>query len=107
MWVEKACFSKKKKMFTNGLIIGLPLEASVEKLVYGVETYWLSGKEKLLGAAISKEGHVDNVLGKDLSLLIFLKKGAIIKSVSYYQLHRKNSPYLLNDPCTFDSSVMN
>ena len=30
--------------------------------VHGVETHWLSGKEKVLGTEVSKEGHADSVL---------------------------------------------
>ena len=37
-------------MFTNGLNLGLPLQA------------WVSGKEKVPGAAFNKEGHTDNLL---------------------------------------------
>ena len=33
-------------MFTNGLNVGLPQQVSEEKTVHGMETHWLSGKEK-------------------------------------------------------------
>ena len=49
----KVCFSKK--MFTNGLNMGLPLR----EFVNGVTIYQLSGKE-VSGAVVSK-GHADNV----------------------------------------------
>ena len=45
------CLSQK--MFTNGLNIGLSPWALMKMTIYGEETYWLSGKEKVLGAAIS------------------------------------------------------
>ena len=54
-----------KKTFTNGLNMGLPLQARGEKTVYGVETYWLSGKENILGATVSKESHADDILGHE------------------------------------------
>ena len=52
-------------MFTNGLNLSLPLRSWVEKTVNGVETHWLSCEEKVLGAAINKEGHADSVLGHE------------------------------------------
>ena len=48
-------------MMTNGLNMGLPLWNWVKKIVHWVETYWLHGKEKVLGAAFSK-GDADNLL---------------------------------------------
>ena len=53
--------------------MSLPWWTQVEKKVHGAETRWLSGKEKVPGAAVSKEGHADSLL-KDLLLLISLKK---------------------------------
>ena len=69
----EACFSKKK-MFTNGLNMGLTLWAWTEKTVHGIETHWLSCKEKVLGATDSKEYRVESSgTEKDSSLLISLK----------------------------------
>ena len=45
-----------KKMFTNGLNIGLILWAFVKNTVHRVEAHWLFGKENILGATVSKEG---------------------------------------------------
>ena len=39
-----------KTMFT----IGLPLWVRIEKIIYRVEILWLSGYEKVLGAAVKK-----------------------------------------------------
>ena len=50
-------------MFANGLNMALPQWTWVEKTLHGVESHWLSGKEKVLGIAASKEGHGDSVLG--------------------------------------------
>ena len=63
-------------MFTNGLNIGLALQGWVEKRVHGVETYWLSGKENVLGAVFIKKGHTDYFLEheKDSSVRISQKK---------------------------------
>ena len=41
--------SLDQKMFTNGLNVGLPLQAWVKKTVHGVETWWLSSKEDIPG----------------------------------------------------------
>ena len=30
-----------------------------KKIVHGVETYWLPGKEKVSGAVVNQEGHAD------------------------------------------------
>ena len=62
----------KKYVLVNEILssIGLP-QAWVEKAVHGMKTHWLSGKEKVLGAAVSKEG---DGIWKNPVLLIFLKK---------------------------------
>ena len=57
---EEAYFNQK--MFTNQLNIGLPQQARVEMTVHGMETHWLSCKEKVSGSAVSKEGHADMLL---------------------------------------------
>ena len=44
------------KIFTNGLDLGLPLWAWDEKAVHE-----FSGKEKVLGVVVRKEGHVDTL----------------------------------------------
>ena len=62
---QETCFSQK--IFANGQNMGLPLWAWVEKTVYGVETHWLFGKEKIPGTAVSKEGHADNLLKNERS----------------------------------------
>ena len=58
---REVCSSQKT--FTNGLIIGLPQWAWVEKIIHGVEAHWLSCKEKVPGVAVSKDGHADRLLG--------------------------------------------
>ena len=52
-------------MFTNDFNMSLPPWAQVKKIVDGMKTYWLSGKEKTPGTAVSKEGHADSVLGHE------------------------------------------
>ena len=54
----EACFSQK--IFTNWQHMALSLWAWVQKTVCGVET--LSGKEKISGAIVSKEGYADSLL---------------------------------------------
>ena len=54
-----------KKVFTNKLNITLPLQAWVENTVSGVKIHWLSSKEKVLGAAVSKDSHADSLLGDE------------------------------------------
>ena len=56
----KACFSKK--VFTNRLNMGLPQLAWIKRIVDGLETQWLSGKENILGTMVNKEGYADNPL---------------------------------------------
>ena len=53
------CF---KNDFTNELNKILQLGTWDEKTVYGGETQWLSGKEKVINAAVSKNGHADSFL---------------------------------------------
>ena len=55
---REACFSQR--MFTNELVIGLPLWVWIKKTVYGEKIHWLSGKEKVPGAAVSKKEDADN-----------------------------------------------
>ena len=45
--------------------MGFPQRICVEKTVHGVEMHWLSDKEKVPGVAVSKEGHVDSLLGHE------------------------------------------
>ena len=45
-----------KKTFTNRQNMGMPLLTWVKNTVDGVETYWLSGKEKVPG----EEGYADS-----------------------------------------------
>ena len=60
---------------------------TVEKTVHEMETHWLSGKEKVLGAAASKEDHADCFgTWKGPSVLISLRKCATVNSASYYQI---------------------
>ena len=61
----EAYFSQR--IFSNGLNMGLPIQAWVDKSVHRVETYWLSGKEKVPGTAISKEGHADSFLRHEMT----------------------------------------
>ena len=64
-----------------------------------VATHWLSGKEKVPGAVVSKEGHNDNLLNTKGPITIdFLEKDATVNSASYCQI----SPYLLIDPCILE-----
>ena len=52
----------------------------MEKLVKGVEIHWLAGKEKVLGAVVSKRGHPDSLLGyQRLINTDFLEKGGHCK----------------------------
>ena len=87
------------KMFTNGLNMGLLL-TSQSKRQSIVETHWLSGKEIVLGAAVSKDHAV--IVFWDIKGPIagnFLEKFATVNSVSYCLLFMQNSTYLLNVPC--------
>ena len=57
---KEKCFSQK--IFTNELNMGLPLRINVKKIIKGVEIRWLSSKEKVPGAVVSKEGNTDSLL---------------------------------------------
>ena len=43
--------------------MGLPLWTWAKKTVHGVKTHWLSSKEKVPGAIVSKEDNADSLLG--------------------------------------------
>ena len=43
----------------------------VEKTVHGVEIHRLSGKENVLSAAVSKEGHTGSLLGHERNISIY------------------------------------
>ena len=45
--------------------MGLPQLAWVEKTVEGVETYWLSSKEKVLDTVVNKKGDANILLGHE------------------------------------------
>ena len=53
---EKGSFSKK--MFTNSLNVDLRQQTLVKKIAQEVEIHWLSGKENIPGAVISKESEI-------------------------------------------------
>ena len=76
-------------MFANGQNVYLPLQAWLHRM----ETCWLSSKEKVLSAAISKEGEVNCDLKHEITITIdFLDKGATVNSNFFLQsLH-----YFLN-----------
>ena len=50
MYTE-AC--SNQKIFENRFYMDFPLWAWMENIVYRVKTHWLSGKEKVLGTAVS------------------------------------------------------
>ena len=61
-----------------------------------METHWLFGKEKILGATVSKEGHANCLLGHE-----WTHHGATVNRAYYCQHLRQNSPYWLNDHCIY------
>ena len=61
MYGEECCSNKKN--VCNRQYTVLSWWAWVEKTFHGVETHWLSGKEKVLGIADSKGAHADSLLG--------------------------------------------
>ena len=84
----EACF--RKKMLKNALNIGLTQWALVKMTVHWTETYWLSAKEKLLGATVSKKDHTDSLLEHLrthhywLSCCIYIKVNVMYYSASYF-----------------------
>ena len=82
----EACFSLK--IFTNGLNMDFSSRALIQKTVHKVETQWVSGKEKVPGAAVSQERWTNCFFNKKGTISIdFLEKGTTINSVSDYQIH--------------------
>ena len=82
--------------------------AWVEKTVHEVETHWLSGKERVSGTVVSKEGDANHLLRHESTITTdFLEKGPTINSASNCQLSRQNLPYLLNDPRIFQDVPKN
>ena len=55
---REICFNKKKclQMAKHGFVTMSPNQ----KTVHGVKIYRLSGKAKVPGSVVSKEGHADN-----------------------------------------------
>ena len=61
-----------QKIFTNGLNLCLPLQAWVEKKINWAKRHWLSRRDKVPGAVISKEGLADCLLRHELVWLSFM-----------------------------------
>ena len=57
----EVCFSKN--IFTYGLNMGLQRWVWLGKTIHRVETYSLSGKEKVPGVAVSEEEHTESLMG--------------------------------------------
>ena len=56
-----------------------------KRTAHGMETHWLSGKEKVPGAAVSKGGHADSLLGYEKTYYYWFPwKGTTVNSASYY-----------------------
>ena len=71
-------------------------------MVHGEKTHWLSGKERFLGAAVSKEGHTDSVLEHEKSYHYWFPwKRSNYKQYFLLQLRKQNPPYLLNNLCVW------
>ena len=84
----ETCLSKKKKktIFINGLNIGSPRGARVEKTVQVMETHRLSSKEKVQGAVLIKVGVewlVDWVLGHISLCRLFNAKFIFMKIILF------------------------
>ena len=73
----EAFFSQKN--FRNEQNVCLPQRTWVTKTFNGLKTPWLSGKEKIPDAAVSKEHHADSVLRHESTFV----KSAILNSASY------------------------
>ena len=77
--------------------MGFLQQAWAEKTVYGVETHWLSNKEKVIGAAVNKDD-IDSLRAHERTHHYWFPwKNATVNSASYCQQLRQNSLYLLND----------
>ena len=75
------------KMFTIGLNMVFSLQTWVENTVYGVETYWFSGKKKFWSQRPANKMNVKDMKG---SITVdLLGKGATVNNASYCQHLRK------------------
>ena len=70
---KEAGFSYKKKKFTKGLNMGLPLQSLSKKDSQFEWKDWPSPIKELLSAVVSKEGHAESLLGHERTHY-FLKK---------------------------------
>ena len=63
--LQKNVWSEEKSMFSYknwlqiGKNMGLPRWVRVENTIHKMEKHWLTGKEKVLDAVVSKQGHPD------------------------------------------------
>ena len=99
VWVKK---KKKKKKVCKYAKHGFATE--LKKTVQGVETYRLSGKEKVQWSVkkmmLTVFWHMKGPI-----IIDFLEKDATINSVFYCEILRQNFPYLLNDSYISCSAV--
>ena len=94
---EEAYFSRK--MLTNRLKVDLTQRAWVEKTALKWK-HWHSGKEKILGEAVSKESHADTLLGHEKPMTIdFLEKGATVNCCSIFLLPTHEVKLILFNEC--------
>ena len=78
MYIET--FALRKKSLYKWVKWVCDYEPEGKRQSRGVETHWLSGKENVSVAVISKEGDTDSLQGQERPFTIDLfKKGTVIK----------------------------
>ena len=96
-----------KIFFTNRQNMGLPLWGQVAKTIHGKKKHWLSGKEKVLGAAVNEEGHTESSEIWQEPLLLISREIFWLNSTSYCRILKQNSLYLMNILCVCGQSKNN
>ena len=76
----------------------LILLAWVKKTAYWLDAYWLSGKEKVIGAVVNKESHANSLLGHEIN---FFEKDAYVNITFYCQLLRHKFTLFIEWPSSF------
>ena len=90
----EACF--RKKYVYKWAKHGFTTVSSSQSIIHGIEILWHSGKEKVLGTVVNKEGHADAVLWdmKGPITIDFFEKGATIDDLgSIYLIHWMTRTY--------------
>ena len=92
--------TEKHVLIKKGVTNGLNKNLILEETDHGLETHWLSAKEKILGTEVSKEGQADNILKHERPHHYWLLWKRCNHKWCFLLQHTLSnmSSYLLNDP---------